>query len=215
MSDKFWRAILCGLCVLLAWPVVAKVFDENQDYTLILPEPDHGRPGDKIEVVEFFMHGCSHCFSFEPRLEAWLKTKPADVEFVRVPALFGRQFDLHARAYYALQSLGLAESLHHAWFDEMHVRDNALQTRQAIDAFLQAQGVDLAQFDQAMRSFSVQVKLNRARTLLQRYDIRSVPTLVVDGRYKNARGLSHPNMLALTDQLLVKVRQQRSDEAGD
>ncbi|MEL6710878.1 MAG: thiol:disulfide interchange protein DsbA/DsbL, partial [Pseudomonadota bacterium] len=182
-----WRVILCGLCLMVAWPAAAKTFDENQDYTLILPEPDHGRSGDKIEVVEFFMHGCSHCFRFEPKLEAWLETTPADVEFVRVPALFGRHFDLHARAYYALQSLGLAESLHHAWFEEIHVRGNALETRPAIDAFLQTQGVDLVQFDQAMKSFSVQVKLNRAKTLLRRYDIRSVPNIVVDGRYKNAR----------------------------
>ena len=207
-----WRLILCVWCLLIAWPAAAKAFDENQDYTLILPEPDQGRPGDKIEVVEFFMYGCSHCFRFEPGLETWLKTKPADVEFVRVPALFGRHFDLHARAYYALQSLGLAESLHHAWFEEIHVRNNTLETRQAMDKFLQAHGVDLVQFDKAMASFSVQVKLNRAATLLQRYDIRSVPNIVVDSRYKNARGLSHSDMLLLMDDLLARVRQQRQED---
>ncbi len=206
------RAILCGLCLMLVWPVAAKTYDENQDYTLILPEPDHGRPGDRIEVIEFFMHGCSHCFRFEPKLETWLQTKPADVEFVRIPAMFGRHFDLHARVYYALQSLGLAESLHHAWFEEIHVNGNALKTRQAIETFLQAHGVDQAQFDQAMRSFSVQVQLNRASTLLRRYDIRSVPAIVVDGRYKNVRGLHHPDMLLLTDTLVTRVRQQRQDE---
>ena len=210
-----WRTILCSLCLVIMWPAAAQVFDENQDYTLILPEPTQGKPGDKIEVIEFFMHGCSHCFRFEPELEAWLQTKPADVEFVRVPALFGRHFDLHAKVYYALQSLGLAESLHHAWFEEIHVKGNGLETREAINRFLQAHDVDLTQFDQAMQSFSVQVKLNRANTLLRRYDIRSVPNIVVDGRYKNVRGLSHPEMLLLLDDLLAKVRQQRQDEAGD
>ena len=209
-----WRTILCGLCLVMVWPATAQSFEENQDYTLILPEPDHGRPGDKIEVVEFFMHGCAHCFRFEPKLEAWLKTRSTDIEFVRVPALFGRHFDLHARVYYALQSLGLAESLHHAWFEEIHVNGNALETRQAIEGFLQAHDVDLVRFDQAMKSFSVQVKLNRANTLLRRYDIRSVPNIVVDGRYKNARGLSHPDMLSLLDNLVARVRQQRQDEAG-
>ncbi len=207
-----WRAILCSLCLVIAWPAAAKTFDENQDYTLILPEPDQGQSGDKIEVIEFFMHGCSHCFRFEPGLETWLQTKPADVEFVRIPALFGRHFDLHARVYYALQLLGLAESLHHAWFEEIHVKDNALKTRESIDRFLQAHGVDQAQFDQAMQSFSVQVQLNRARTLLRRYDIRSVPAIVVDRRYKNVRGLNHPDMLLLMDDLVTQVRQQRQDE---
>ena len=215
MKNSWWLLLagLIGFGALAILPGVAKTFDENQDYVAILPEPAVAKPGDKIEVVEFFMHGCSHCYRFDPALEQWLKTKPDDVEFVRIPALFGRHFDRHAKAYYALQSLGKAEALHHAWFNEIHVNRNPLDTREALDAFLQAQGVDLVQFDQAMQSFSVATKVNRANTLLQRYDIRSVPSLVVDGRYKNNRGMAHDDMLLLIDDLVSKVREQRADEA--
>jgi thiol:disulfide interchange protein DsbA len=214
--NKRWLVLLVGLLgagVFAMLPSVAKNFDENQHYIAILPEPEVAKPGDKVEVIEFFMHGCSHCYRFDPALETWLKNKPDDVEFVRIPALFGRHYDLHAKAYYALQSLGKAEALHAAWFKEIHVNQNPLATRKALDTFLQAQGVDVDKFDQAMKSFSVATKVNRANTLLQRYDIRSVPSLVVDGRYKNNRGMSHPDMLLLIDDLTAKVREQRIEEA--
>lgn len=211
---KRWMIWLAGLSVFAVSVVsVAKVFDEDLHYIAILPEPVIGQPGDKIEVIEFFMHGCSHCYRFDPKLKQWLQSKPEGVEFVRIPALFGRHFDLHARAYYALQALGQAEALHDAWFAEIHVKQNPLNTRAALDAFVQAQGVDKQQFAEAMQSFAVATKLKRAQTLLQRYDIRSVPAMVVDGRYKNNRGVSHADMLLLLDDLTAKVRAERQEEA--
>lgn len=215
MKKHGWLLLvgILGFGALAILPGTAKTFDENQDYVAILPEPAIAKPGAKVEVIEFFMHGCSHCYRFDPALERWLKTKPADIAFVRIPALFGRHYDMHAKAYYALESLGKAEALHHAWFNEIHVNRNPLDTRQALDAFLQAQGVDLVQFDQAMKSFAVATKVNRANTLLQRYDIRSVPSLVVDGRYKNNRGMAHDDMLLLISDLVAKVREQREEEA--
>ena len=214
MNKRWWLLLvgLLGLGALTMLPGVAKTFDENQDYVAILPEPEVAKPNDKIQVVEFFMHGCSHCYRFDPALEQWLATKPHDVEFVRIPALFGRHFNMHAKAYYALQSLGKAEALHHAWFNEIHDKRNPLDTRKALDAFLAEQGVNMPQFEQAMQSFAVATKVNRANTLLQRYDIRSVPSLVVDGRYKNNRGMAHDDMLLLIDDLVAKVREQRTEE---
>src|SRR5476651_2725358 len=44
--------------------------------------------GNKIEVIEFFSFACPHCKNFEPTLQGWFKTLPADVQFRRVPALF-------------------------------------------------------------------------------------------------------------------------------
>jgi thiol:disulfide interchange protein DsbA len=44
------------------------------------------QPG-KIEVVELFWYGCQHCFTLEPSLNAWIEKLPADVNFVRVPAI--------------------------------------------------------------------------------------------------------------------------------
>ena len=41
-----------------------------------------------------------------PTLKAWEKTKPANVELVRVPAIFRPEWEVQARAYYALSNMG-------------------------------------------------------------------------------------------------------------
>ena len=61
-----------------AFPVAAQAqsFKEGSDYLVLdKPAPTEAAAG-KVEVVEFFWYGCPHCNSFEPQLEAWLKTAP-------------------------------------------------------------------------------------------------------------------------------------------
>lgn len=197
--------------VVWAAPAAAE-FEENVNYIAIQPEPEQGKPGDKIEVIEFFMYGCPHCYHFDPTIKAWEKTKAPDVEFVRIPAMFGRHFNLHAQAYYALEAMGESERLHDAFFAEIHERKNPMKTREAVEAFVQGQGVDLEKFREAMSSFAVAAKTNRAAALLRRYSIRSVPSLVIDGRYRSGRGLSFKDMTRLADFLVAKVREDRKGE---
>ena len=83
---------------------------------------------DKIEVLEFFWYGCPHCYSFEPFIQSWKKTKPANVEFVRVPAVFRPDWEVQARTYYALSSMGVIEDLHIKIFDAMNKEKKRLNT---------------------------------------------------------------------------------------
>ena len=56
---------------------------EGKQYTTLrepLP-PTLPSAQKKVEVIEFFWYGCPHCFAFEPMLEGWVKTLPADVLF--------------------------------------------------------------------------------------------------------------------------------------
>ena len=61
------------------------------------PRPSFASTPGKIEVVEFFFYLCPHCFAFDPVLEQWLKTLPADVSFRRVPIGTQAQLKLLAR----------------------------------------------------------------------------------------------------------------------
>src|SRR6266852_5061427 len=61
-------------------------------------------PG-KVEVVEVFWLGCPHCYALEPFIQTWLKTKPAYIDFVRVPVMWGPVHRAHARLFYTLQAL--------------------------------------------------------------------------------------------------------------
>jgi thiol:disulfide interchange protein DsbA len=201
------------VAAVLVWglPAQARNFEENIHYSQILPEPPQGKAGDKIEVVEFFMYTCPHCYNFEPTINAWVANKPEDVEFVRVPAMFGGAANLHAKAYYALQAIGEGERVHEAFFREIHDKKNRLKSVEAVEGFVVSQGVDLEKFRGAMKSFAVAAKTNRASNLLRRYGVRAVPKLVIDGRYRSERGMNFKGMVGLADHLVEEVRNQRTD----
>jgi thiol:disulfide interchange protein DsbA len=57
-------------------------------------------PG-KIEVVELFWYGCPHCYAFEPSDQS-LGQLPSDVNFVRIPAMFGGPWDAHGQMFLTL-----------------------------------------------------------------------------------------------------------------
>jgi len=192
---------------------VAVQFEENVNYEVLLPEPPVGKPGDKIEVIEFFMWTCPHCYHFEPFVKNWLANKPDDVEFVRVPAMFGGVANLHAKVYYALQAMGELDRVHAAFFNEIHEKRNRLKDQDAIEDFLREQGVDIDKFRQAMNSFAVATRTNRAAALMRRYGVRAVPSLVIDGRYRSGRGLDFKEMIQLADFLVERVRRERQEES--
>ena len=67
----------------------------------------------KVEVIEFFHYGCPHCRDFDPLLGHWLKSLPADVNFIRVPAIWGNpQLKALAQFYYAADATGDIGKLH-------------------------------------------------------------------------------------------------------
>jgi protein dithiol oxidoreductase (disulfide-forming) len=63
----------------------------------------------KIEVVELFWYGCIHCYQLEPQLHAWVKKLPDDVVFKRVPGLPRPDWAPMAKAYYAMETLGVLD----------------------------------------------------------------------------------------------------------
>src|SRR5574342_688552 len=73
----------------------------GKDYRLLNPRQPTDS-GKKVEVIEFFWYGCPHCSSLQPSLRAWLKRKPADVEFKRVPAVFQDSWMPLTKAYYEI-----------------------------------------------------------------------------------------------------------------
>jgi thiol:disulfide interchange protein DsbA len=111
--------------------------------------------------------------------------------------------------------MGELERLHEKLFHAMHVEKNKLRSREQLDAFLEKNGVDMAQFGEAMNSFAVAAKVNRARALMRRYGIRGVPALVVDGRYRSGSGFkSYQEMTEVVDYLVDKVLMQRNAQAN-
>jgi protein dithiol oxidoreductase (disulfide-forming) len=169
--------------------------------------------GGRIEVIEFFMFWCFHCYTFEPDLDRWEAQAPNDVSLTRVPAMFNPDAQLQARAYYTAEVLGKVDAMRDAFYDEIHVRGNALASRPALAEFFERFGVDAATFDATFDSSEVDTRLQRAAALARQYGIVSTPTLVIGGRYSTnpkfaATDSPEPRrtMLAIVDQLVAGIR---------
>ncbi len=205
-------ATLFAGALLLAGSAVAKSFEEGVQYVPIRPQPPMAA-GEEVEVVEFFWYGCPHCRDFEPTVNKWSGGLPANVKFVQIPAMFGGAADLHAQVFYALEGMGEVGRLHQKLFETI-ASGRKLRTRDEVDAFLQDNGVDMAKFSDAMNSFAVAAKVNRARALMRRYGVRSVPSMVVDARYRSGTGFSsYEEITEVVDYVVDKVLTERKAQA--
>jgi thiol:disulfide interchange protein DsbA len=171
-------------------------------------------PKGKVEVDEVFWYGCSHCYHLDPYLERWKKDKPAFVEFVRIPVVWGPTHRQHAKLYYTLQKLGRGD-LHPKVFVAIHEGHQALsaetdeQARALQLAFFKEQGISEAQFNEAYDSAEVAKNVELAVRLTARYDIASVPTMIVQGAYSTSvsQAGGEEQLLGLIDDLAA--REQR------
>ncbi|AKH20777.1 thiol:disulfide interchange protein DsbA/DsbL [Sedimenticola thiotaurini] len=198
-------SLLSLLCVgFTASAQTAPKFEEDLHYFSIIPEQPGGE-GDKVQVVEFFMYSCPHCDNMEPHIEAWLEKKPDNVEFVRIPAMFNRpDIVLHAKTFYALTLMGLEDELTPALFSAIHDKNQRLSDSAQMEAFLAGQGVDIEAYRKAMKSFAVQTQSRRAEVLADRFDIRTVPAFVIDGKYRTG-GLEPASQIQAINYLIDKV----------
>ena len=191
----------------LAVAMAAESFTEGEQY-LRLKKAQPTSTADKIEVVELFWYGCPHCNDLEPFINSWLADKPDDVEFVRMPAIFGERSKPLARAYYTAEVLGVLDETHSALFKAIHEQQQKLNTDAEIQAFFLAHGVSEEDFTSTYNSFAVAIKMNNAQLMTRRYAITGVPTLIVNGKYSTSgsQAGTHARILRVVDYLVAQER---------
>ena len=181
------RKLIAAGFVLFFWHLFA-IAEDNIKYQegvhyQRLATPVSTSTGDKIEVVEVFWYGCGHCYELEPVIETWLAHKPENIEFVRLPAVLGRNWEPHARAFYAAVSMGVLDKVHKPLMDAIHAKKRPLGGEEQLAGFFAEQGVDKESFLKAYESFDVETRLRRSQQLVQRYGIDGVPAVIVNGKY--------------------------------
>ena len=187
-------------------------YKEGQHYFRLMPTQPTVGGADKIEVAETFMYSCPHCFTLEPYVHKWLETKDPGVRFVRIPAVFNRLAAMHAQAYYTAELLeknGMIADLNafnNAAFIEYHNRGNRLTRIDSIQKLFERFNVSAEEFDKAWKSFPVDQKMRVGADLTRRYGITSVPTIVVNGKYRTsaADAGGYDELLELIDELTVR-----------
>ena len=180
------------------------------DYVVI----QGGQPFDpldgKIEVAEVFGYVCPACNAFQSSVRTWKAKLPADVRVTYIPAMFGPDWIPYAHAFYAAESLGLLDKTHDAVYDAIHSKhslpgEGEKPTAAPIAAFYANYGVSAEQFTNAMNSFTINGKLNKAKQFAIRSQISGTPSLIVNGKYL-VKGRSWDDMLRIADHLIAQER---------
>ena len=189
----------------LAATAASTPFEEGINYKR-LPKPQATADASKIEVVELFWYGCPHCHKFQPYVEEWLKTKPDNVNYIRMPAILREDWSLHARAFYTAETLGVLDRIHAPLFDAIHIEKRHLFTEDSLMQFFQEYGVSNDDFRNTFHSFAVDSKVRRARLMTRNYQIRGTPAVVINGKYVTGPGMAKgfENMIKIIDYLVDK-----------
>jgi thiol:disulfide interchange protein DsbA len=209
MLRNFYRTIFL-LTFALASFAQASEWKEGQHYTE-LPFPLQVETGNKIEVREFFWYGCPHCNNLEPTVTRWLKQKPANAQLVRSPAMLGASWEPHAVTYFTYEALGIVDKMHTATFRAIHEDKKVLKNIDQIADFVAGHGVNRDKFLSASRSFGVRLKVQHQKKLDADANINSVPTFLIDGRYRTGEGEAggKEQLMQLINYLVNKAQQER------
>ena len=205
MRNLILSAVLAGAS--LFGVAQAENIEAGKQYVELSSAVPVSKPG-KIEVVELFWYGCPHCYHFEPTINPWIAKLPDDVNFVRVPAMFGGVWDLHGQMFITLQTMGVEAKVHAAVFEAIQKGGKKLASPDEMAEFLATQGVDKDAFLKTYNSFGVKGQVANAKRLGMAYQISGVPAMVVNGKYRFDIGSSGgpEQTLDVADQLIAKER---------
>jgi len=173
----------------------------------VLPSKVQTNTPDKIEVLEFFHYGCSHCHNLDPLIAQWAGRLPNDVVFMRVPVIWGKQHKGFARLYYTLLVTKRLD-LHETIFTAVQNRQMRLDNPNIVREWAKANRLDVSAFMNAYESFGVNTQVERAEKLTASYRIESVPTIAVDGRFLTSASMAgtHEAALKIVDDLIERIR---------
>lgn len=207
---KFFLPVLTAVLFALVGcmsEVTQAEYTEGKQYSIIDPPVALKAPTGQNEVTEIFWYGCPHCFHLEPTIKDYLKTKPANVFFNRVPGTLGETWDYHAKLFYIGYILDRdgAKDLHSKIFNAVHVqrrplprfeRGNTAQNDDNLRRFFESFGYTTDEINKAMNSMELNSLLSYARDINTKSGIDSVPSIIVNGKY-----LTGPSRMTGADKL--------------
>lgn len=161
------------------------------------------RPGAPIQVREYFSYACIHCRNFDPMIENWKSNLPEGVEFRRVPVTFSPVWALLARTYFALEQLDALEQNHERLFRAIHDQGRQFLLAEMVADYVDGYGVTRAAFLQAFDSAAVRSSFRQAERDQRELGIASVPTLVVDDKYRIGMDMGRRTALDVLDHIIA------------
>ena len=206
---------LAGAALALgALPAAAQQPHARENFEYFAIKPQAVPAGSRIEVIEFFWYGCPFCYRLQPYLDGWLKRKPADVDFRRVPAVFRPSWAQHARIFFALQTLGELERLHQTVYRSIHVDRDSLLDADSTSAWAARNGIEAARWLAAYNAPEVERAVEQSPAVTRGYEIKGTPSLVVDGRHVTSTSMaeSFSGVIGILDDLIRVARERRAEK---
>ena len=196
--------LLAGAPALQAQPVSPNHFTE-------LARPVPVTTGERIEVVEFFYYGCPVCYEAQPHIARWLQRSGNDVALRRVPAVSADGWEPFARSFYTLEAMGLLARLHWPVYDNFHFDGKRLNEENVMADWIASNGGDGAKFREMWNSAEIKSKVDAAHGMLDTYQVRGVPSLVIDGKYVTSARMAGgiKEMMVVVEQLVDRARAER------
>ena len=176
----------------------AEQYSEGKQYTKVSEVASKN-----TEVREYFSIYCPHCFSFEPLMKVVKKDLPKDAKFERnhvdfLPGVSPKIQQTVTKAIVAAKQLENEDKLIGALFNYIHVQRAVITSEKDIRNIFVLNGADGDKFDKLMKSFSVNSQAKSVKkhqdTMSKSGSLRSVPTIIVNGKYRiNAQELDKSN----------------------
>ena len=207
------KKVFAALMLLAAFNAVAAEPEMGKEFDRTVQAIPNENPS-KIEVTELFWYGCGHCYQMEAPMNAWVKKLPADVTFKRVPGLPNASWAPMAKAYYAMETLGVLEKLHTPLFDAIHKQKalNPTDEKAAIDWVAKQGGLDRIKVEEAFNSFTTNTNLKRAANIFRASGATGVPSILINGQFITSSTMAGNNDLALktTDYIIANIRADKA-----
>ena len=194
--------------MLLALPALGAQFKEGTHYTVL-----NTAASDSPQIEEVFSFGCPHCFRFEgpwhqiiTKLNSNVKKEKVHAEFLRFapPEV---QADL-SKTLLIARSLKMEDKIATAIFNYIHVQKARFGSRDDIRNLAVLNGIDGKKFDQLIDSFAIvsqHMAMQKRVEHLSKLGVNSVPTVIVNGKYRIKGGVSSlDEYVALVNFLLAK-----------
>ena len=144
---------------------------------------DKQQESKDIIIYEFFWYGCPHCYNLEPTMDRIEADLEKDTKVVKLPVALRDSWIPHAKLYYSLKQMDKIDQVHNLIFEEIHLEDNRLNTEQQMIDFLGKHGIDTDKFMEKYRSFGTEARIKKASNLAKKYQIDSVPTIIINGKF--------------------------------
>lgn len=212
-----FKNVLAALAALLLALAAAGVHAQQQNMPQLsreyirLDPPHPVTTGDKIEIIEFFYYGCPICYELQPTLSRWLFKAPDFVAIRRVPAVSSDNWENFAKLFYSLEIIGDLPRLHWPIYDNFHFDGVKLNEEAVMADWVSRNGVNREKFTATYRSPEVMAKVNTAREMIKNYEVKGVPSIVVDGKYLTSARMAGgtKEMMKVVDLLVEQARKDR------